>query len=65
MVYMKEITDWGDNEFVVPNHVYILESRRAGARLLGYIKKGTEEKIMFEKPMRFDQRFRKFEEVSL
>jgi hypothetical protein len=64
MRFLKETTDWSDSSCAVPNHTYIVEDGRYG-RLLGYIPAGTNDKIMFSKPMRqFDRRFRTFKEIK-
>lgn len=63
MRYLKEITDWSGCEYSVKNHTYILEKGRSG-RMLGYVKSGTDEKIMFAKPMFFDRRNRTFKELK-
>jgi hypothetical protein len=60
MKFLKEVTSDWKCEYRVPSHTYIIER----GRLLGYIKEGTTEKLMFKKPMQFDQRRRKFEEVN-
>lgn len=60
MRYLKEVTkDW-DCEYRVPNHTYMV----SGFKAVGYIKEGTTEEIMFKKPIMFDQRRRKFEEIK-
>lgn len=58
--YLKEVTSDWKCEYRVPNHTYIV----SGFKVLGYIKEGTTEEIMFKKPMMFNQRYRKFEEVK-
>jgi hypothetical protein len=63
MRYMQETTDWSDTDYNVPNHIYILEKGRGG-RLLGYIKQGTTDKIMFSKPFPFFNKNRTFKELK-
>jgi hypothetical protein len=63
MRYLKETTDWSQVDYCVPNHTYIVEDGRSG-RLLGYIKAGRTEEIMFSKPFPFDRKNRKFVEVK-
>lgn len=63
MKYLQEITDWSDAGYNVKNHTYIVEPGRSG-RVLGYVKHGTTNKIMFSKPFAFDRRNRKFKELK-
>ena len=58
MKAVKETTVW-NCEFQ-PNHIYLMD----GDRAVAYIRQGTSEPQYFSKPMRFDLRGRKFEEVS-
>lgn len=56
MKYLKEITDW---QF--PGHTYILNAK---SELVGYIKEGETEEIIFKTPMKnFSKSWRKFTEV--
>jgi len=56
MKYLKEITDWG--EYPVPNHTYIVNDAN---QLVGYIKTGTKEEIIYKSPMKqFSKSRRKF-----
>jgi hypothetical protein len=64
MKFLLETTDWSNCECNIPNHTYIVEDGRGG-RLLGYIKAGTTDKIMFSKPMNFDRKYREFKEVKI
>jgi len=62
MKYLKEITDDWKVDYRVPSHTYIFD----GSACVGYIKEGTTEKVMFNKPSRqFNKRGRKFVEVKL
>jgi len=59
MKYLKEITEWDSN---IPNHTYILNDKN---ELVGYIKTGTKDEIMFKKPMKqFTRTRRKFVELK-
>jgi len=61
-IYMKETTtDW-KADFKVPLHTYIFN--RGNNRIVGYIKEGTKEEILFSKPQQFDKRYRTFKEVK-
>jgi len=51
--YLKEITDWK-----FPNNTYIVNKKM---ELVGYIKEGTKEEIIFKTPMKnFSKSWRKF-----
>lgn len=63
MRYLQETTDWSDTDYDVKNHIYILENGRSG-RMLGYVKQGTTEKIMFDRPFFFNRKNRKFKELK-
>jgi len=53
--YFKEITVWDSN---IPNHTYMIDK---DGHLVGYIKTGTTEEIIFGKPMKqFSKSRRKF-----
>lgn len=59
MKYLKEITEWDTD---IPNHTYILNDKN---ELVGYIKTGTKDEIMFKKPMKqFTRTRRKFVELK-
>lgn len=58
MIYLKEVTKWN-----CPNHTYIFKDRKS-AKIIGYIKQGDNFEIMLDKAMKFDKRYRKFEEVK-
>lgn len=53
--YFQETTDW---EF--PNHTYIVEN----GKMVGYIKEGTTEELMFKQPKTFDKKRRKFKKLK-
>lgn len=63
MKFFKEITEWsGEWKGRVPQHVYIFTDDR---KLIGYIKEGTTERILFKTPSKqWDNRGRKFVEVT-
>ena len=53
MKYLKEITDWE-----ISNHTYMVND---AGHLVGYIKTGTKEEIIFKSPMKqFSKSRRKF-----
>ena len=59
--YLKEITEWDDFGYKVPSHTYIVNK---ATQLVGYIKEGTTEEIIFKKPMKqFSKSRRKFKKV--
>lgn len=58
MITALEVTDWK-----WPNHTYLLDDSMS--KMFGYIKASNGEKVMFEKPMRFDIRGRKFNKVRI
>jgi len=59
MKYLKEITEWDSN---IPNHTYILNDKN---ELVGYIKTGTKDEIIFKTPMKqFTRTRRKFVELK-
>jgi|TARA_B100001094_G_scaffold206632_1_gene200520 hypothetical protein len=59
--YWKEITDWGDLGYRVPSHTYIVNKY---TQLVGYIKEGTTEEIIFKSPMKqFSKSRRKFKKL--
>jgi len=59
MKYLKEITEWDSN---IPNHTYILNDKN---ELVGYIKTGTKDEIIFKTPMKqFTRTRRKFVQLK-
>jgi hypothetical protein len=57
--YLKEITEWDSN---VSNHTYIVNKK---TELVGYIKSGTKEEIIFKSPMKqFSKARRKFVQIK-
>lgn len=62
MKYLKEVTVWDEVDYNVPNHTYIVNGKQ---ELVGYIKEGTSEEIIFKHPMRqFSRTRRKFKDVT-
>ena len=62
LTYLKEVTDWGTYDYV-PNHTYIVNAYQ---QLVGYIKQGTTEEIMFSKPFKqWSKSKRKFIEIKV
>jgi hypothetical protein len=61
MIYLLETTKWTDN---TPNHIYVFSDKKT-SKVSGYIKNGTEEIVMFNKPMPFDKRKRTFKEIKV
>ncbi len=59
MKFYQETTVWDGN---VPNHIYLLSTDKS--KLYGYIKSGTQETQVFRKAIAFDQRGRRFVEVT-
>lgn len=58
MKWMRETTVWEDGSDC--NHLYLLD----GDKCLAYIKKGSNEHMVFKKPLKFDLRGRTFEVVK-
>jgi hypothetical protein len=59
MIAVKEVTQW-DMESQ-PNHIYLLD----GDKIMAYISNGKTEPIYLHRPMRIDQRGRKFQELKI
>jgi len=61
MKFLKETTVWDKVDYRVPNHTYAFE----GSKCVGYIKEGTTELLMFNKPsVHFNKKGRTFKEVK-
>lgn len=54
MQILKEITEW---EVRTPNHTYAVNK---GGKMVAYMREGTNEWLLFQKPKMFDRRYRKF-----
>lgn len=53
----KETTKWD-----CPNHIYFLSDSKF--RCYGYIPNGTKTPVMFKNSVRFDKKYRTFQEVN-
>jgi hypothetical protein len=57
MKILKEITEWNETEYTVPNHTYAIND---AGKMAAYRKTGTKDWIVFSKPRMFDRTRRKF-----
>ena len=57
MKILRETTDW---EY--PNHIYYLDDKKEF--MIAFINSNTGQHKVFSKPIRFDMRYRTFEEVK-
>ena len=57
----KEVTEWDNSEFVVPNHTYLFNGK---SNILAYAKASNDELVILHKPLPIDTRRRKFIKVS-
>jgi hypothetical protein len=57
----KEITEWDNSEFVVPNHTYLFDGK---SNILAYAKASNDELVILHKPLPVDTRRRKFIKVK-
>ena len=57
----REITDWSDSEYYVPNHTYLFDGK---SNILAYAIEGTNEVTVFKKPLKVSTTRRKFEKVK-
>jgi hypothetical protein len=57
----KEITEWDNSEFKVPNHVYLFDGK---SNILAYAKASNDELVILHKPLPMDTRRRKFIKVK-
>ena len=57
----REITEWKDTEFRVPQHTYLFDGK---SNALAYAKEGQEDIFIFKAPLKIDTRRRKFEKVK-
>ena len=57
----REITDWSDTEYHVPNHTYLFDGK---SNILAYAIEGTDEITVFKKPLKVSTTRRKFEKVQ-
>lgn len=57
----KEVTEWDNSEFKVPNHTYLFDGK---SNILAYAKASNNELVILHKPLPLDTRRRKFEKVK-
>jgi len=57
----REVTDWSDSEYHVPNHTYLFDGK---SNILAYVIENTDEVIVFKTPMKVSTTRRKFEKVK-
>ena len=57
----KEVTEWDNSEFVVPNHTYLFDGK---SNILAYAKASNDEMVILHKPLPIDTRRRKFVKVK-
>ena len=57
----KEVTEWDNSEFVVPNHTYLFDGK---SNILAYAKASNDELVILHKPLPLDNRRRKFIKVK-
>jgi hypothetical protein len=57
----KEVTEWDNSDFVVPNHTYLFDGK---SNILAYAKASSDEMVILPKPMKIDTRRRKFIKVN-
>jgi len=57
----KEVTEWDNSEFVVPNHTYLFDGK---SNILAYAKASNDELVILHKPLPVDTRRRKFIKVK-
>jgi hypothetical protein len=57
----KEVTQWSDVEFTVPQNVYLFDGK---SNALAYAKESNGEIFIFKKPLAIDTRRRKFIKVK-
>jgi hypothetical protein len=57
----KEVTEWDNSEFVVPNHTYLFDGK---SNILAYAKANNGELVILHKPLPLDTRRRKFIKVK-
>lgn len=57
----KEVTEWNNDEFVVPAHIYLFDGK---SNALAYAKESNGEIFIFKKPLPLDTRRRKFVKVK-
>ena len=56
----REVTEWDNSEFVVPNHFYLFDGK---SNIIAYAREDGEV-TQFKKPIAIDTRRRKFEKTK-
>lgn len=59
---LREVTDWSEAGYDVPNHDYILNNTQE--RMIAYRKNGCDEWEKFIKPIPFSKTRRKFKRLK-
>lgn len=59
MNFFQETTAWTSD---VANHIYLLNDSKS--KMIGYVRAGTKQLVIFSKPMSFDTRGRSFRRVE-
>lgn len=57
MKILKEITEWNETDYKVPNHTYAIND---AGKMVAYKKSGDTQWFVFPKPRMFDRSRRKF-----
>jgi len=57
----KEVTEWDNSEFVVPNHTYLFDGK---SNILAYAKASNDELVIIHKPLPMNTNRRKFIKVK-
>ena len=57
----KEVTEWNNDEFIVPNHIYLFDGK---SNILAYAPRGGKDVVVLPTPLKLDNRRRKFVKVK-
>lgn len=57
----KEVTEWNESEYIVPNHTYLFDGK---SNILAYAKASNDVLVILHKPLPMDTRRRKFIKVK-